>query len=339
MMNKLQTIVNPILSDITVANESKVVFRHRDAPKQLPPNRFIPTRPDEPEITGRLAQYLYEHYYVANSRGRGPYRSIEDRNLRHTQSRWFRDANQTQDAWSHGWHIFDTVGKTHVLKHESGRVRTIHVDQFVAEDDEKGRIPIPASDDSSQPGWFHVRGATNHQVKPQETTRIYFAVTRAGGAPLIHAITGNFNEHDIPFHFKIDSNPSGFRRADSGVLYAAREDWNWMREPLNNVYDAVSKYLRNTKPLFTKALAPGIGLAEEPIDGGSFGVSRCLLLARAMTATAGTDVMEERLEAVTKEFKNAGVPPEAPHLCQAWDDIYQTQWTSDLINRIEEIRQ
>ena len=67
---------------------------------------------------------------------------------------------------------------------------------------------------------------------------------------------------------------------------------------------------------FTRELAPGVGLAEDHRDGGSFGARRCALLADAIVCAHehGLTKRDERLESVGGRFAEGGVLIDAPYL-------------------------
>jgi hypothetical protein len=80
-------------------------------------------------------------------------------------------------------------------------------------------------------------------------------------------------------------------------------------------------------PLFTRELAPGLGLAEDPSGGLSFGQSRCRLVARGLWNgfTRGRTDREGRLAAVAEAFHEAGVDPAVPYLETGSPELYSTK--------------
>ncbi len=63
------------------------------------------------------------------------------------------------------------------------------------------------------------------------------------------------------------------------MIYLARGDYPRARPILREVFAAVGCYVRSRVSWFVKPIAPGVGLAEDPGDGGSFGEHRSRLLA------------------------------------------------------------
>jgi lantibiotic modifying enzyme len=77
-------------------------------------------------------------------------------------------------------------------------------------------------------------------------------------------------------------------------------------------------------PAFTRLLAPGLGLAEDPGDGDSFGMHRCRLLADALVTAheQGAHSVEARVDAVLDRFAREGINPDRPYLNPGSDDRY-----------------
>jgi len=69
-----------------------------------------------------------------------------------------------------------------------------------------------------------------------------------------------------------------------------------------------------TVPAFTREVAPGVALADEPDDGTPFGRHRCGLLASALVRAGHGAGPGERRAAVLLALTSAGLDPAAPHL-------------------------
>jgi len=81
-------------------------------------------------------------------------------------------------------------------------------------------------------------------------------------------------------------NPSDYGRYDSGVLYFEKSNYQAFRQILQTVYTENKSYFQAEVPLFTKLLAPGLALAEEPdrkfTIQESFGMNRCQIVANGL---------------------------------------------------------
>ena len=67
-------------------------------------------------------------------------------------------------------------------------------------------------------------------------------------------------------------------------------------------------------PTFTREVAPGIALADEPGDGTPFARHRCRLLASALVRAGHGAGPDQRRAAVLLALTSAGLDPATPHL-------------------------
>src|SRR6185369_14531995 len=149
-------------------------------------------------------------------------------------------------------------------------------------------------------------------------------LTPAGAVEYMRAITRNLNDAAIPFRTKVVADPNGYVRADAGVLYIEKNRFAQARPLIAKTYGEVRDVLRPETPLFTKTLAPGLGFAEDPRGGLSFGYSRSRLLARALwhAHQPGGGDPEGRISAVRDFFPSEGIDPSAPFLESGSFDVY-----------------
>lgn len=79
-------------------------------------------------------------------------------------------------------------------------------------------------------------------------------------------VTEQLNREGIPFKTKVLSNPHQYLRADAGVLYVDQRDFGRLRPIIKQLYDDLRTGLNAPVPMFTKRLAPGLGLAEGSVS-------------------------------------------------------------------------
>lgn len=139
--------------------------------------------------------------------------------------------------------------------------------------------------------------------------RSYWHLTPDGAAAFVGSATTRLNAGGIPFRLKVLRDPSLYTRCDAGVVYTRKSDYGAVSRVLADVYAEVSESIEPGIPAFTKPLAPGLGLAEDPGDGQSFGEHRCHLLADALIATheSGVCSLPERTRAVAERFEREGL--------------------------------
>jgi hypothetical protein len=160
--------------------------------------------------------------------------------------------------------------------------------------------------------------------------RIYFNVTPSGAIALMDILTTQLNSIQIPFSFQVLYNKRAYSRYDSGVLHFERQNYPAIREILQEVYTSYQSYFYNQIPLFTKYLAPGLSLAEEPTQKftaqESFGINRCQVVANALWESwqHGNNSIEGRMTAIRKHFAECSINLEYPYLNPKSEDIYQS---------------
>jgi hypothetical protein len=158
--------------------------------------------------------------------------------------------------------------------------------------------------------------------------RIYFNITPFGAIALMENLTQQLNAAAIPFNFQVLHNPYAYGRYDSGVLSFECEDYPLVRKVLQPVYGKYQSHFHQEIPLFTKFLAPGLGLAEEPnhkfAAQESFGMNRCQIVANALLEVweQGNNSTEARMRGIHQHFAQFGINLQHPYLNPYSIDIY-----------------
>lgn len=164
--------------------------------------------------------------------------------------------------------------------------------------------------------------------KIDKTAEIYFNVSAEGAAYLMRNLTEGFNQVAIPFTLKALYNPSEYECRDPLTLYFSCSDYEPIREVLQSIYAEGSRYFQDETPLFTKRLAPGLGLAEEPEDTFSeaedFGQNRCQVVADGLLEAwqQGDETVAGRMKAVLHRLSLHKISLERPYLNPHSEDIY-----------------
>ncbi|MBD2774750.1 T3SS effector HopA1 family protein [Iningainema tapete] len=155
--------------------------------------------------------------------------------------------------------------------------------------------------------------------------RIFFNLTPEGAIALMNSLTLQLNAAAIGFSFQVPYNRCVYNRYDSGILYFERKDYPVVREILQIIYAENQDYFHTEVPLFTKFLAPGLGLAEEPQNPNSnFGLNRCQIVASALLSAwqKGKNSPDERMIAIHQHFAKFGIDLQRPYLNPYSEDIY-----------------
>jgi HopA1 effector protein family len=161
----------------------------------------------------------------------------------------------------------------------------------------------------------------------QPLIRLYWNLRAEGAVPFVRSVTSLLNRAHLPFKLKVLRDPVLFTRCDAAVIYMLKRDYDVAAETLSRVYSEVVTNLRQGIPVFTKLLAPGIGLAEDPGEEESFGLHRCRLLGDGMIRAFehGKKSVEERLQIVIDRFTEDDISLEKPFLNPGSSDNYNFQ--------------
>lgn len=174
-------------------------------------------------------------------------------------------------------------------------------------------------------GFSRIEDSKSQQV----TVRIYFNLTSSGAVAVMGSLTQLLNEIAIPFSFKVLYNPKDYQRYDSGVLYFDKKDYEAVGRVLKIVYAEQRSHFKPEVPLFTKQLAAGLGLAEEPeqkfAEQESFGMNRCQIVANGLLEACqqGNDSLEGRMKAIFRKFSRFGIDLNRVYLNANSEDIYR----------------
>ncbi|HWW61554.1 MAG TPA: T3SS effector HopA1 family protein [Thermoanaerobaculia bacterium] len=224
-------------------------------------------------------------------------------------------ANATQERWDSGWTMSRIDARGRTVAHKRGLTHIAVPGRF-----QDGAVLLEREQRDAQPGFYIALAGepVDHAQTEVRMTRMYFHVTAAGAPQLLRALTSTLNRYRVPFTFKTLSNAAAYSRADAAVLFFAKRFHRIVRELVPHIIEGVE--LRARTPLFTKKLEDGIGLAEDPGAGQSFGENRCRLLAQAAWEAwkRGTDAERE----LALQFERAGLTLDAPWLRARSVDVY-----------------
>jgi hypothetical protein len=174
------------------------------------------------------------------------------------------------------------------------------------------------------PGFYMAIGNGYAPDTSGPLVRLYWNLTPKGAVHYMKLITERLNEKQIPFRTKVVSEPGLYHRADAGVLYVEKVFFLQIQALIRDIYQEIRTGLKSEVPMFTKPIGEGLGLAEDPGNGLSFGLSRCRIVARGLWLgyTKGQTDPELRLSALISVFQSEGLNPERPYLEKDSDDIY-----------------
>ncbi|MBW4658219.1 MAG: phosphotransferase [Drouetiella hepatica Uher 2000/2452] len=204
------------------------------------------------------------------------------------------------------------------LRHLPAETRSPSIGDIVAIRLPKNRI---------ETGFYVAVGNAGLVPDDSPAIELYFNVTPAGAIALMQNLTQRLNAIALPFVFKVLSDPVAYGRYDAGILQVERSRSEQLWPVLQQVYAAIApEQVHATTPLFTKTLAPGLGLAEEPEENTAedFGTKCCKLVAEGLLSVWQTksDSPQARMSAIRQQLMEQGLNWQKPYLNPHSEDIY-----------------
>lgn len=234
-------------------------------------------------------------------------------------------ANTSRERLDRGWCVVAQLPTGHYIAEKHGLTRTLFAGEFISHSDFR-RAPqdgdaisifSPRDSKTMHPGFYYVFGETiGDEQDDSGLLRFYWNITPAGATSLVRVVTERLNRFQLPFRLKVVNNRAACNRSDAAVLYLNKRFFRIAAELLDEIHQQIANKLEAHTPLFTKTLVPGLGLAEEPTTGESFGQQRSRMLAEAIwnAYDLGVEGEKERLAQIAKQFEAYHMNVEFPYL-------------------------
>jgi hypothetical protein len=157
--------------------------------------------------------------------------------------------------------------------------------------------------------------------------RLYWNLSPAGAVQFVREATRLVDEAGFGARLKVANHPALYDRCDAGVLYLPMTDALVAGDLVRALHRAVAGHLAPRVPAFTRRLAAGVGLAEDPGGGQSFGQSRCGLVAEGLVRAYERGIGEPaaRVEVVRERMAEDGLDPDAPYLNAESTEDYEME--------------
>lgn len=230
-------------------------------------------------------------------------------------------ANAVRERWEHGWRFVRTAADGRAVAERGAALRGWWPGHWLRDDDGYGppvggtplRLLHRASLDVPGGFWFFTAGWGGADPDARRV-RVYFNVDRDVAPALVAHVTGRLDSLEVPFHLKVAAHEPMFVRPDCAVLYVEARHFAVVAVVGAEVVERVP--LGGAVPPFSKPLAPGVGFAEDPADGRSFGERCCRLVAAGAYRAweRGEEDDDARLRAVAEAFAAAGLDLDRPWL-------------------------
>jgi len=281
--------------------------------------------PAQNPLVAQLNQQLYGSCYCKRFNGKLAEESFVTPSPDDNLVAELSTAHAGRERWDGGWQTHRLLPSGQIIAQKGGDTRIFWPGEFVSHEGpgmamrEGARISVyvPRESREMQPGFYFVFSETvGDQQDDYNLLRFYWHVKESGAALLIRLITKEFNRFQLPFRFKSLANRIFYQRSDAAVLYINKRFYRLSVDLLSDIYYQLRENLGENTPLFTKPLASGLGLAEEPGNGESFGQNRCRILAESLWSAYEKNLKTEeaQLQEVRSQFERNGLTIDFPFL-------------------------
>ena len=308
-----------------VAIESPTRYTLEGAARDVPPPADDAVVADIP-LVRRLQNEMYSVLYCRWLGGARQSDELADRQLVHALSA----ANGGHGTWEPGWVIAGVEEDGRLPVRKDGLTLWVSPDQLRNRSQSRRvgtpcRVRVGKELRELSQGFYFAIGDGDERDEcdaDERLVRLYWHLGRAGAVDFIAVLTQTLNPLRIPFRAKVVNFEAGFPRCDAGVLYFDKRYFARLAAVLPSIHARLQPQLREQVPRFTKLLAPGLGLAEDPETDESFGQQRCRIVTEALwrAFTSGAD----RLATVCAAFEDLGLVPSRPYLQPGSPDDYGT---------------
>lgn len=257
--------------------------------KSFGSNTTVDSQQQRINLINALTNTIYAKFYCGIKDGNHTSK-IPPQAERNAFMEQLSQANTSDNGFDYNWNIYNvdtTTGSAFVQK--NGELRWLQPNGYQFANPQQKQVAINTKvniarqkeNRNLQPVFYHV---FSNEMFPQEVElgRFYWNITPDGATKLINLLTTTLNEYKIPFQFKCLNHPELYVRTDAAVLYLSKKHVQLVSIILKNVIPNLEPYLVDEIPMFTKRIFKGVGYAEDPGKGQSFGMSRSSTIAAAL---------------------------------------------------------
>ncbi len=306
----------------------------------------MPEQMQQKFLSLQLRSFLYGIYYngamrsslALDAEDQAPQLDLENNSVMGIDTAFFQqlhESNSGEGYFEDGWTVLKKEEDGGLTVRNGGLRLYIRPDKHLQEAEQQAQVgdvvAIKMPKNRMQNGFYMAVGnlGFSHPQPGDALVRVYFNVTAEGSIALMKSLTQELNAVGLSFSFKVLYNPQDYNRFDSGVLYFDRQYYEVALRVLDKIHTEHRSHFIPKIPLFTKQLAVGLGLAEEPdqkfAERESFGMNRCQIVANGLLELfyQGQSSYSERMRAITDQFSLVGIDLQHPHINSGSKDIYR----------------
>lgn len=344
VLDESQAMLEDLVKNICFDRDGKIGHNNRQfssiSPEFIERLERLSVNLKKDYLKVQLTNYLYYLYYQG-------FYQIEDRNETKFINNLYRGlnvdfysklqaSNQGSGYFDHDWLVVQEEDDGALAVQKEGLTLHVSRTQHLQQSEQKATIGELVSillPSNAVDGGIYI--AIANSGKPQSKSNnplinIYFNVDSEGALALGSALTEQLNRLEIPFIWKILDTPEEYERYDSAILNIEKDRYDLIKDLIKSIYLENKNNFQSGIPIFSKMLAKGLGICEEPetktIKIENFGIHRGQILAKALLESyfSGHDSPENRVELIVKEFESINIVLDRPHLNFNSEDIYQS---------------
>ena len=271
------------------------------------------------QIAAELSVLLYTHWFTRSGQPRPNATLVEPPILVAS----LRSAHAATGRFGEGWRVVAVGEWGEITVERSGELIAVVPPDYV--NLVHWAVPLRVGDPAAvterrdfidlQNGWWSTDGAAG-AAPTAPMIRLYWNCPPQAAALLVGGVTTVLERLGLAFSLKCPVEASLFGRDDAVVLYLAPEAFELSKGELRTVYESLVPWLEDRVPPLTFRLGRGVGLAQDPADGQSYGQSRCLAVAASLVGAdlAGVSDESDLVAAIVEQFPSHGVSATQPYL-------------------------
>jgi hypothetical protein len=230
---------------------------------------------------------------------------------------------RVSDVWSFGWNVEDVAPGGVGIVRGLDRRHCPH-GQYIADETGRGvgageivRVLVTSRRAVESDGSWIAVGRGIPPIKTDaQIIRTYLNLNWRGRVRAARGIADTLDRYETPYCMKVMVDQDSQGRPDAFTLYF---DERYLRIVMSAVRDVallVSEDLGIATPLFTKRVADGIAMAQEPVTSTSFGIDRCAAVAEGVRRAwrRGRVDFSSRLESTLQVLDESAIDAERPYL-------------------------
>jgi len=292
-----------------------------------------PTTAHQPVTIAKISEFLYAHFYAGDPRlFEAQAKEMLFNLLRRVADPPFfariRAANPGAGYSSSGWEVTGQRDGDGIFVQKQGITLLVQPGRHISEVDPAAGVALvvrfPAEALYAMPGFYLLFGDAG-PANSASCTRFYLNLLPESAPSIIHMLLTALLAQGIAYTLKVVNDPSFFVRRDNTVLYVKQESYVAAARCVLRVVRALPEALRDETPSLTFRLAPGVGVADNPVRmndleagqaNSSFGMHRMQLLANGIgeAVAVGSATRSTVLAAMQASFVKAGIDPARAYL-------------------------